>query len=1263
PVTYALRLLPPGDGTGGLLVATPENVIRVGPDGRVLTTYDVPNLDSWFALNITPGGTEMWSATPGNGRIYKWNIASGLRVALPGHGLNGIPSGAGETEPGSGRYTLDGLCVMGEYVAAQEICGNLIDDDGDGLIDEICTPIEVCSNQSPGDDDGDGLVDANDPDCGAVDFCKADDFTPSNVAGFCARKNFEGEVVRLLPAPGPPSQQQLREVFNVTGLPPGLTFDAGTGIVTGTPSYDIRTNFDSPNTRVYAVTYTVQWRQLSGGELVSSFTQSFNWTIENVNRPPLAVNDSAITRPGLPVSVAVLANDTDADAGDVLTITSNTPVSPNGTYARSGNTYTFTPNVGFVGIDTFSYSIADGFGGTATASVTINVVNQAPIAVNDARTVRPGQAVSINVLTNDSDPDNSPDVFPSGPDPMTVTSHTQPSRGTITQSPNGTFTYTSSLTPPVYLGTDSFTYTIADSYGGSATATVTITIVNSPPVAVDDAATTRPGQAVTIAVLTQGTPDSDPDSDTLTVTGSTTPSNGTRVQNVNNTFTYTPALTFTGTDSFTYTISDGFGGTSTATVRITVVNRPPVAVDDVATTRPGQAVTIAVLTLGTPDSDPDSDTLSVTSSTAPTAGTRVLNANNTFTYTPPLTFTGTATFTYTISDGFGGTATATVTITVNNKPPVAVNDTVTTIAGRPTASFSVLTMGTPDSDPDGDPLSLTLVSTPANGTLTRTGNSFVFTPNPGFAGVTTFTYTITDGFGGTSTATVTINVINLPPVATNDTGTARGSNPVAISVMSNDSDPDSHVIAVTGATTPPNGTAVVNANGTITYTANAGFQGTDTFFYTIRDGYGGESTAQVTITVGPPNRFDDCTCAAAKASPGEIWPPNHKQTQVVNVTGLVDPQGGAPLAIRILGIYQDEPTNYLGDGNTAIDAGGVGTGSAWVRAERTGNPNVPGNGRVYEIVFEATAPDGSACQGKVFTGVPHDQGQGNYIFDDGIRYDSTVAGGPIVRNALRIQNNLSDADVAATSFVPKYVGEARIGGGGATRELQIGPTAAAPVDSKDFAWTSGEQVTFLLWRSGSTTHFKLITNQQFEYVAYDVDCANGQCNDIFLRAQSGGTGKLTLSSLNINGLAVPDTLTIPVGGAAQSMRLSGLSLDEGMLFGGLAKIEWTSPQPAGSTVNFRVQVGKACPTQGGTGGGGTGTPPLARSDSYTTNEDTPLNVSAATGVLQNDLTFGGALTTTLVDTASHGTLTLNGDGSFTYVPAPQYSGQDTFRYR
>jgi len=98
-------------------------------------------------------------------------------------------------------------------------------------------------------------------------------------------------------------------------------------------------------------------------------------------------------------------------------------------------------------------------------------------------------------------------------------------------------------------------------------------------------------------------------------------------------------------------------------------------------------------------------------------------------------------------------------------------------------------------------------------------------------------------------------------------------------------------------------------------------------------------------------------------------------------------------AFTIRQILQDEPTDTLGDGTTWIDGSGAGTPVAQVRAERTGTPRVPGNGRVYEIQFYAADGQGGSCTGAVMVGVPHDQDHGPAM-DGGIHYDSTVAGGP-----------------------------------------------------------------------------------------------------------------------------------------------------------------------------------------------------------------------------------------------------------------------------
>jgi hypothetical protein len=99
---------------------------------------------------------------------------------------------------------------------------------------------------------------------------------------------------------------------------------------------------------------------------------------------------------------------------------------------------------------------------------------------------------------------------------------------------------------------------------------------------------------------------------------------------------------------------------------------------------------------------------------------------------------------------------------------------------------------------------------------------------------------------------------------------------------------------------------------------------------------------------------------------------------------------GDPLIVTITSIRQDEPVNDLADGNTNEDGAGVGTSTARVRAERSGSPRNPGNGRVYHIGFTADDGNGGTCSGVVRVGVPHDQGGQPSPVDDGPLYDSTA---------------------------------------------------------------------------------------------------------------------------------------------------------------------------------------------------------------------------------------------------------------------------------
>ena len=221
----------------------------------------------------------------------------------------------------------------------------------------------------------------------------------------------------------------------------------------------------------------------------------------------------------------------------------------------------------------------------------------------------------------------------------------------MTLAANGTFTYTPA---PDFNGTDSFTYTASDGTAVSnvATVTITVTAVNDAPMAINDTASTTEETAVSGAVLGNDL-DVEPGT-TLTATLDAGPANGTVTLAANGTFTYTPAVNFSGTDSFTYTASDGAAVSNVATVTIAVtgVNDAPVAANDTASTPEETAVSGTVL--GN-DTDVDTGTtLTATLGASPAHGAVTLNANGSFTYTPTVNFNGTDSFTYTASDGDGG---------------------------------------------------------------------------------------------------------------------------------------------------------------------------------------------------------------------------------------------------------------------------------------------------------------------------------------------------------------------------------------------------------------------------------------------------------------------------------------------------------------------------------------------------------------------------------------------------------------------------------
>jgi hypothetical protein len=198
---------------------------------------------------------------------------------------------------------------------------------------------------------------------------------------------------------------------------------------------------------------------------------------------------------------------------------------------------------------------------------------------------------------------------------------------------------------------------------------------------------------------------------------------------------------------------------------------------------------------------------------------------------------------------------------------------------------------------------------------------------------------------------------------------------------------------VFGAIDPPltaTGTGFLATDG-ITLSATRA-AGTAVGTYVITPAAGGAALPNYNVTyvngvftIISNNQPPVCTAAYG----GEIWPPNHKKFYAAPINGVTDPEHQA-ISIVVTGIWQDEPIDSAGDGQFSPDGQGVGTATAWVRAERNGHQNkAAGDGRVYEILFRATDSKGASCDGSVFWTVPHDQGQRATAIDSGVRYDST----------------------------------------------------------------------------------------------------------------------------------------------------------------------------------------------------------------------------------------------------------------------------------
>ena len=397
---------------------------------------------------------------------------------------------------------------------------------------------------------------------------------------------------------------------------------------------------------------------------------------------------------------------------------------------------------------------------------------------------------------------------------------------------------------------------------------------NAAPVAVDDTSSTTEDTTLDLPASGAGSPaanDTDADGDTLTVASVSAAVGGTASISAGTIhFVPTADLCGTGAGRFDYVVSDGKGGSDVGRVivDITCVPDDPTATDDLAMV-PEDASATALLVLAN-DDDPDGDALDIASVTQPGHGAVVITGGGTgLTYAPAANYcnqppgTSPDTFTYTLTPG-GSTATVTVLVVCSDDPPTAVDDDATVDQDAASTPINVLAN---DTDVDGGSMVIASASDPAHGTVVLTGGTpgahtgLTYQPDASYCndppGTTLDTFTYTLNGGSSATVSVTVTCPNAPPTAVDDSKTVlEDAGATAIDVLANDTDSDGGPMTIASASDPANGTVVLTggtpgAHTGLTYQPDPNYcndpPGTtlDTFTYTLNGG----STATVTVTV------------------------------------------------------------------------------------------------------------------------------------------------------------------------------------------------------------------------------------------------------------------------------------------------------------------------------------------------------------------------------------------------------------------------------
>ena len=286
--------------------------------------------------------------------------------------------------------------------------------------------------------------------------------------------------------------------------------------------------------------------------------------VERENTPPTIMNDLYPASTSVTLSVAapgVLGNDNDVDSDPLTVILVSGPSHGTLTSLNPDGSFVYRANMGYIGLDSFTYIASDGRAESAPATVTLDVKNLPPEVQPDSYSVFSGGTLSVGapgVLSNDNDPEGAI---------LTATLGSTVQHGNLTLTTSGSFLYTPAVG---FVGQDSFTYTASDGTNTSTPATVTITVNPATPIANDDDYATAEGVPLYVQIPGVLGNDQHPNNVQLSAVLVTSTSSGTLDFETDGSFTYTPNPGFEGSDTFTYKATDGSDESDPATVTIVV---------------------------------------------------------------------------------------------------------------------------------------------------------------------------------------------------------------------------------------------------------------------------------------------------------------------------------------------------------------------------------------------------------------------------------------------------------------------------------------------------------------------------------------------------------------------------------------------------------------------------------------------------------------------------------------------------------------------